>query len=806
MGIRSWDVKAFRIAAAIAAALFVILSSAPPAEAQIANQTVYFAPTATYPVSGSTFRAGTQGTFGSAITTEYEFRSGWEDYASVWISTTRTDAVITLVGRYFCLSERGNSIRKRTVPSSHLVNASALTINGIQGRRYTYSKPTGSTMCQNPDPNRGAGVPYLTDGTHFSWRATVTLPALPPAPTAPTVRITTPMQTVGGGGGVKVVASTTGTVSTLRWTATGGTFSSTTAQTTTWAAPAAQNNAITYRLRATVTGAGSTVWAEVAMTVSALAPPTVRITTEPRTVDGGETVGVTAMTTGTVSSIQWTETGGVFASTTTLATFWVAPDAEDAEETYTLTVTVTGASRTVTARVEMTVNPTPPAFETLEVNEVRAFKNVLRAEDILIIARYTANDRAPSNAVTSNEAVVYVRDGTSIGGLKALPLVTNDPDGGESRLAAFYRVSDADLVPFGTNGAEVCVDMNPTTTVTGPDDLPGCVNIRWHPSASVEENAVILREEFIAVFHNINNDYTTRGRIENTDEENGGLIKLITESMWPSIYDVIPTAFETAVRSIQPTEFTTVAGTSTPLTNKLTYDAFISPGTEVTLSRPSVDNGDGTHIAAIYVVSDSGESVAYGFTDTAERTLTGFPQTTAAVIYYYTTSPSTMTTTVDARTDSSGVVDLSEHDGRPMIALTEDSTVQGLVVRDSAGQVLTGVGFMPPYTLSGLPADTNVTIRYKTAVQRSFWNQLQGGAKTWGLGDVALLIVVFIVLVGLFAWYNRTKGGDGRVLYFLPFNALFIMGLAGAMAIEFLFAVISVTILLGFRTLFDGRS
>ena len=546
--------------------------------------------------------------------------------------------------------------------------------------------------------------------------------------------------------------------------------------------------------------------AEVAMTVGALAPPTVRITTEPRTVDGGETVGVTATTTGTVSSVQWTETGGTFTSTTTLGTFWVAPEAQDAEETYTLTVTVTGASRTVTARVEMTVNPTPPAFETLEVNEVRAFKNVLRAEDILIIARYTANDRAPSNAVTANEAVVYVRDGTSIGGLKALPLVTNDPDGGESRLAAFYRVSDADLVPFGTNGAEVCVDMNPTTTVTGPDDLPGCLNIRWHPSSSVEENAVILREEFIAVFHNINNDYTTRGRIENTDAENGGLIKLITESMWPSIYDVIPTAFETAVRSIQPTEFTTVAGTSTPLTNKLTYDAFASPGTEVTLSRPSVDNGAGTHIAAIYVVSDSGESVAYGFTDTAERTLTGFPQTTAAVIYYYTTSPSTMTTTVDARTDSSGVVDLSENDGRPMIALTEDSTVQGLVVRDSAGQVLTGVGFMPPYTLSGLPADTNVTIRYKTAVQRSFWNQLQGGAKTWGLGDVALLIVVFIVLVGLFAWYNRTKGGDGRVLYFLPFNALFIMGLAGAMAIEFLFAVISVTILLGFRTLFDGRS
>ena len=180
-----------------------------------------------------------------------------------------------------------------------------------------------------------------------------------------TVTMNTPVQTIDTGASV-VLNITAGGNSPLAylWSATGGTFTSTTAQNPTWNAPSPTNQT-SYTLTVVVTdNDNETATASVVITVRAVpitdTNPTANITTPNQTISAGSSITL-ALTAGHGGDGQaltylWSATGGTFNSTSTQNPVWTSPSPTN-ETQYILTARVTDedgnfVTDTVTITVE----------------------------------------------------------------------------------------------------------------------------------------------------------------------------------------------------------------------------------------------------------------------------------------------------------------------------------------------------------------------------------------------------------------------------------------------------------------------
>ena len=168
-------------------------------------------------------------------------------------------------------------------------------------------------------------------------------------PTNPTADITTVAQTIDAGATLTLALTAghggDGQTLTYLWSATGGTFNSTSAQNPVWTAPSPTGET-EYTLTARVTDTDNNfVEDTVTITVRATpTDPTASITTAAQTIDAGSTLTL-ALTAGHGGDGQtltylWSATGGTFNSTSAQNPVWTAPS-PTGETEYTLTARVT---------------------------------------------------------------------------------------------------------------------------------------------------------------------------------------------------------------------------------------------------------------------------------------------------------------------------------------------------------------------------------------------------------------------------------------------------------------------------------
>ena len=229
------------------------------------------------------------------------------------------------------------------------------------------------------DSGRSAGafsyqVAAVVEGGEAAHSAPVTATVNASATnTAPTAAISASATTVDGGGTVTLTATATDPDSdtlTYAWTsAGGGTFADSTALSTTWTAPAETNNTQHVILILTVTDDGDGTLTDreiVRVTVRPNEPPTASITTSSTTVNGRSELTLAATATDpemNALTYAWTTSGGgTFADASALSATWTAPVATGAEQTITLTLTVTdvgGATAVDTLQVRVRPNQPP---------------------------------------------------------------------------------------------------------------------------------------------------------------------------------------------------------------------------------------------------------------------------------------------------------------------------------------------------------------------------------------------------------------------------------------------------------------
>lgn len=181
----------------------------------------------------------------------------------------------------------------------------------------------------------------------------------------PQVTIDTAGRRVSGGARVSLSASATdgdGDSLTYKWS--GGSFADSSAEDTTWTAPAAKQQEQEYPLTLTVSDGLGSDSATVTFTVRRRTPPPptnrppqVTIVTDGATVAGGAVVSLAATASDPDSdplSYRWSGQGS-FANDEAEDTDWTAPLAMDQDQAYTLTLTVSDSRLSAEASVEFTV-------------------------------------------------------------------------------------------------------------------------------------------------------------------------------------------------------------------------------------------------------------------------------------------------------------------------------------------------------------------------------------------------------------------------------------------------------------------
>ena len=270
-----------------------------------------------------------------------------------------------------------------------------------------------------PEPTQADQVVTLTltvtDAKGASATAEVVVTVLENQP--PAVSATAAPRTVLGGGTVTL----DGTATDLEddalshaWSSNGGgTFADDSAPDTTWTAPEPTQADQVVTLTLTVTDAkGASATAEVVVTVLENQPPAVSATAAPRTVLGGGTVTLD----GTATDLEddalshaWSSNGGgTFADDSAPDTTWTAPEATQADQVVTLTLTVTDAKgASATAEVVVTVlENQPPA-----VSATAAPRTVLGGGTVTLDGTATdLEDDALSHAWSSNGGGTFADD------------------------------------------------------------------------------------------------------------------------------------------------------------------------------------------------------------------------------------------------------------------------------------------------------------------------------------------------------------------------------------------------------------
>ena len=175
------------------------------------------------------------------------------------------------------------------------------------------------------------------------------------------------------------VVTLTGTISdtedqlsslTILWSAnpTVGLFGNTSSASTTWTAPAGTTMAQTVILTLSVTDTGNlTTTAMVTITIAASVPtaPIVSVSASMTTVDGGTVVTISGTATDPnmeMLTYLWTATPniGTFANIAVLDTTWTAPPIDEADQSISLTLTVTNTSMlSGMASISITVSGMP---------------------------------------------------------------------------------------------------------------------------------------------------------------------------------------------------------------------------------------------------------------------------------------------------------------------------------------------------------------------------------------------------------------------------------------------------------------
>ena len=188
---------------------------------------------------------------------------------------------------------------------------------------------------------------------------------------APEVSLEDVPTEVDGGEEVSLTAAATdpeGDGLTSTWTSNaGGSFDDASAASATWTAPDAtrQQQPVTLTLTVTDDGAGTRSTTQtLSLTVRANEVPTGSVSANPETVLGGQdaqlTVGVTDPENDDLTYSWGSSGGGTFDSTAVASYTWTAPDATTADQTVTLTLTVTDKVGDTAFSTDVTVRENQP--------------------------------------------------------------------------------------------------------------------------------------------------------------------------------------------------------------------------------------------------------------------------------------------------------------------------------------------------------------------------------------------------------------------------------------------------------------
>lgn len=419
------------------------------------------------------------------------------------------------------------------------------------------------------------------------------------------------------------------------------------------------------------------------------------------------------------------------------------------------------------------------SWNQFEVVSVNGFRNVLADDDLLIVVSYNVQD-ADTPPFLASEVLIFLQAGSSTVASKVLP------ESGR-RLAVFYRDAD-DIIDYGKPTGRVCVAPSPTSVATNSED---CEAIKWRGSGDIATTATQIGERVIeqleAIEKGIVADGGTDPEYVKDDVIQRSALSLLSGA-WRFLPQVIAAYLADSTERVDAREYDEALGES-PIIDRLTYDHFTSGGTTFELTRFPVSVGGADAIERVYV---NGAMSSFTYSG---QTVTIPSSSDDVVVYYTTRAPQTRTTTYEGTTTAGGTLMLDQ----PFLSAGEGAL--RMTVTRSNGREVTPTSVVRPYSIHGLPRNRDVTVRYQTAIPRSFWAETTATGREFGFNEMAISLIIAIAAMGILAFVVTQYAGDATPMLPMSVNILLILGLVGAWPLSLMFGLILVTTLIALRTL-----